>query len=59
MRLLVLFVLLILFDLAVVFVYTRKFFELDTKMSDIYVNAGIEVSHLSVDGVDETKTIIF
>ena len=51
LRLLVLFILLILFDLAAVFVYTRKFIELDTKMSDIYVITGIEVSHSSVDGV--------
>lgn len=43
-RLLVLFLLLIFFDLAAVLVYTRKFIELDTKMSDIYVIAGIEVS---------------
>ena len=51
LRLLVLFILLILFDLAAVFVYTRKFIELDTKMSDIYVITGIEVSHSSVDGL--------
>jgi hypothetical protein len=51
LRLLVLFILLILFDLAAVFVYTRKFIELDTKMSDIYVITGIEVSRSSVDGV--------
>ena len=42
-RLLILFLLLIFFDLAAVLVYTRKFIELDTKMSDIYVIAGIEV----------------
>lgn len=42
-RLLLLFLLLIFFDLAAVLVYTRKFIELDTKMSDIYVIAGIEV----------------
>jgi hypothetical protein len=31
-----------------VLVYTRKFIELDTKMSDIYVIAGIEVSKIRV-----------
>jgi len=39
-----LFALLILFDLAAALVHVRKFIELDTKMSDIYVIAGIEVS---------------
>ena len=48
LRLLALFLLLIFFDLAAVLVYTRKFIELDTKMSDIYVIAGIEVSKIRV-----------
>ena len=45
-RLLLLFILLILFDLAVVVVYAKKFIELGTKMSDIYVITGVEVSNL-------------
>jgi len=46
-RLLSLFVLLITFDLAAVVIFIRKFMELNYKMNDIYVIAGIEVSFIN------------
>jgi hypothetical protein len=42
-RLLALFIILIMFDLAAVVVFFKKYIELETKMNDIYVIAGIEV----------------